>query len=355
MATKYVSNIDYNGEKLVIKDLEARNILSKITKRKLIILGDSYTTGDTSTGHNTPWTNGFINALDSNIVETHVFSVNGVGFSTGSTFNWYTLLNSNKSKFIPNEITDIFIVGGYNDVPHISTLANDIPTILNQIKNLCPNAHITVAFVGNTIKAKSRDFDFAISLYNYECSNVKNVSVITGAENILSQTNIFDSDGYHPNSLGQTYLQVYLAEGFKTGHVSVTTYKEDLNANSFLTPKNGNVTNCTGRVTTLDNVRYVNVNFTVEGSFSSNNFDFVEIGTIKSPFIHGSDDTSWIVGSAVYYASSDNKFYCTPTIFRIADGKLYFQPQMIKDSGFNNQTFSSLNLTFNYTVSAFNF
>ena len=50
---KYVSVIEYENENLAIKDSEARTMITNMNNknnRNLIILGDSYTTGDTHTG-----------------------------------------------------------------------------------------------------------------------------------------------------------------------------------------------------------------------------------------------------------------------------------------------------------------
>lgn len=155
---KYVSVIEYENENLAIKDSEARTMITNMNNknnRNLIILGDSYTTGDTNTGgHIAPWTDNFKNDVASFFNNIQVFAANGIGFSTGLGFNYYTLLNDNISNVDTTYPTTIFIVGGYNDVGK-SNLANDIPYVLNSIKSKFNDINIVVAFVGNSIKYRT--------------------------------------------------------------------------------------------------------------------------------------------------------------------------------------------------------
>lgn len=353
----YVSVLEYENKNLLIKDKEGRNLIEKLMKmnnRNLIIIGDSYTTGDTTSGvHNKPWTDDFKNDVASFFNEIKVFAANGIGFSTGLGFNYYTLLNDNISKVDTNYPTTVFIVGGYNDVGK-SNLANDIPYVLNSIKSMFTDINIAVAFVGNSIKYRNPEFFNTISIYKYSVNSVDKCIGVNGAENILCYRRLFDNDGFHPNSQGQFFLKSYLKNALINYSVNLSTDSLAFSSNTdFLTSTVGGTAYCKGIYWTENNMRSVQLEIDCDGTnIQENDNQFVKFGDFSCDFISNPFITFPVTAVLL---DSDGNFHKEICQGKIENSALYIAYSPVKASGWANKKITRVNFIFNYVTSAFAF
>ena len=354
---KYVSVIEYENENLAIKDSEARTMITNMNNknnRNLIILGDSYTTGDTHTGgHYAPWTDNFKNDVASFFNNIQVFASNGIGFSTGLGFNYYTLLNDNISSVDTTYPTTIFIVGGYNDVGK-SNLANDIPYVLNSIKSKFNDINIVVAFVGNSIKYRTNEFFNTISIYKYSVNNVDKCIGVNGAENILCYRRLFTNDGFHPNEQGQFFLRCYLKNALINYSVNMSTDSLAFNSNTdFLTSSVGGTAYCKGVYWTENNMRSVQLEIDCDGTnIQENNNNFVKFGDFNCDFISNPFITFPVTAVLL---DSDGNFHKEICQGKIENSALYIAYSSLNATGWLNKKITRVNFIFNYVTSAFAF
>lgn len=354
---KYVSVIEYENENLAIKDSEARTMITNMNNknnRNLIILGDSYTTGDTHTGgHYAPWTDNFKNDVASFFNNIQVFAANGIGFSTGLGFNFHTLLNDNISNIDTNYPTTIFIVGGYNDVGK-PNLANDIPYVLNSIKSKFNDINIVVAFVGNSIKYRTTEFFNTISIYKYSVNNVDMCIGVNGAENILCYRRLFADDGFHPNEQGQFFLRCYLKNALINYSVNMSTDSLAFNSNTtFLTSTVGGTAYCKGIYWTENNMRSVHLEIDCDNTnIQENDNNFVKFGDFNCDFISNPFITFPVTAVLL---DSDGNFHKEICQGKIVNSELYIAYSALNTAGWLNKKITRVNLIFNYVTSAFAF
>ena len=353
----YVSVLEYENKNLLIKDKEGRDLIEKLMQknnRNLIILGDSYTTGDTSSGgHNKPWTDDFKNDIASYFNTVQVFAANGIGFSTGLGFNYYTLLNDNISRVDTNYPTTVFIVGGYNDVGK-SNLANDIPYVLNSIKSKFTDINIAVAFVGNSIKYRNTEFFNTISIYKYSVNVVDKCIGVNGAENILCYSRLFDNDGFHPNEQGQFFLRCYLKNALINYSVNLSTDSLAFSSNTdFLTSSVGGTAYCKGIYWTENNMRSVQLEIDCDGTnIQENDNNFVKFGDFSCDFISNPFITFPVTAVLL---DSDGNFHKEICQGKIENSALYIAYSPVNASGWANKKITRVNFIFNYVTSAFAF
>ena len=224
-----ISNIKIGAEFYPIKDEVARNELNSlkdnikhVLQKKYIFLGDSYGTGQNELGQQTnPWTNLVPKYLGLTPSQFITNSSNGSGFNHGKTFlaQLQEVAISIENK---NEITDIIIVGGYNDHYYKpEEIKPAMKTFFDYAKTTFPFAKCKLACVG-----WSRDYDTRQSIANnslnaytqcgeYGCEYLKNT------EFILHDYSLFSNDKYHPNQNGQNELSRYLADAIINGSCEV--------------------------------------------------------------------------------------------------------------------------------------
>lgn len=353
----YVSTLEYENKNLLIKDKEARNLidnLRNVNNRNLIILGDSYTTGDDSTGgHITPWTEDFKNDIASYFNNVKIFASNGIGFATGLGFNFFTLLQSNINNIDTTYPTTIFIVGGYNDVGK-TTLHSDITYILNSIKNLFNDVKIVVAFVGNSVKYRSLDFFNAMSIYKYGANNVDKCIGVNGSENILCLKRLYTNDGYHPNTDGQYFLRCYLKSALLSNCVNISTYGDTFfESTDYLISSVGGVAKSTGFWFTENNNRTVRMEINCENTnIQVINDNYIKFGDFNCDFINNPYILFPIVATL---QDSDGNYYKELCLGKIENSAFSVSYNLVNTSGWSNKKIIKVNFKFDYVTSAFAF
>lgn len=224
-------------------DLIAEKIIHNEKVKKVIIIGDSYTNHhyDDIT---TFWYERFGNNLGLTLNSTmFVKGTDGGGFGSGTCLTDLQLFGN-----LPNKesVTDIFVVGGWNDsTVNEAQLSQGMVEFRNYALTTFPNARISVAFVGhskpsvrqNTVNRTTKYT--AIQRYIKYCG-ILGMRYITNAEYILHNydSSYWQSDGLHPSQAGQTMLGDQLSLGFMTGCCNV------INQASSFTTISADVTNC---------------------------------------------------------------------------------------------------------------
>lgn len=197
------------------------NTLSLLTDKKYLFIGDSYGTGQNELQEQTtPWTTLVPQYMGlTNEVNSWTNSHNGSGFVNGYTF--IAQLQYMAEVVPTDEITDIIIVGGYNDKSkEDSVIENKISELMTYAKTTYPNAKVKFGCVG-----WSRDYavrqEIIGKLPVYQRITKYGGEYLNNTEWILHDYSLFGDDHYHPNQNGQNELSKYLVEAIKTGSCDV--------------------------------------------------------------------------------------------------------------------------------------
>lgn len=223
--------------------LIAEKIIHDDKVRKVIIIGDSYTNHhyDDITSF---WYERFGNNLGLTLNSTmFVKGTDGGGFGSGTFLTDLQLFSTLPNK---NSVTDIFVVGGWNDSTVNETqLSQGMVSFKNYASTTFPNAKISVAFVGHSKPSVRKDTAnrttkyVAIQRYIKYCG-ILNMRYINNAEYILHNydSSYWQDDGLHPSQAGQTFLGDQLSLGFLTGTCDI------INQATSFTTISASVTNC---------------------------------------------------------------------------------------------------------------
>ena len=191
------------------------NRIDKMLSKKILFIGDSYLVLGNGT-------NGIIDKFKTITGENNVlYSIySGVGFKyTVDNKNFITLLND-----VPNDndITDIIVVGGYNDQYSDQTdVVNNIGTFCSTAKTKFPNASVYIAMAGFTQEASKR-YAIYTTYVSYSQCNKFGANFLSGVECVMHDTSLFvgDPDFTHPNENGREKLAIAIAQAWKTGRYS---------------------------------------------------------------------------------------------------------------------------------------
>lgn len=217
------------------------NQYNLLNSDKVIMIGDSYGTGYSPDGINESWTTKLGNRLG---IASQAFSSNGAGFvatgSGGKTFLQVLQENIN-SITNKNNVKMVIVGGGYNDSNYNSSY-DDIVTAINTFATYCksqfPYCSIYIACFGYNcnktgVGADVRDKLIKNVIPAYKSAQQSNVFFIKNSNLILHNTDLFSSDGFHPNVNGQETIANKLYTGL-FGNISLsfkpTTLRTNLNS-----------------------------------------------------------------------------------------------------------------------------
>lgn len=330
-----------------VEDETARKEINILKNMKMIMLGDSF---------------GVLNS-DNDITRFYWDYVReGLGLTQDITF--FPLFQSGagfgNNNFIDNlrivsnyvgdkeEVTDIFVCGGWNDHEGIVSdiqFNNAIELFNDYVKENYPYARVTIAHIswGNPLMVYNynvfQQLPGTIARYKKAC-NKYGWRYLRGVEHILHiyEREYWQSDGTHPNQSGQERLGSNLVAPFLTGSCDV--YETKLS-----TPTPAGVCN------SLENIQsfnYINDNmvqvtfdcitpntpivFHCDGtSISLNGGQNYLIGKLNSPYLAGFSSTNLITVPCVLYGvcmGSDNSFSAQCTLF-VDRGNIYIRPMLI--------------------------
>lgn len=197
------------------------NKFNILNSDKAILIGDSYGVGYTPDGNVESWTTKLSQKLD---ITCQSFSSNGAGFvatgSGGKTF--LTLLQENINNITnKNNVKLIIVGGGYNDSNYSSSYS-DMITAINNFSDYCkenfPYAKIYIACFGYNCNKTGAGADVRDKLIRnvipaYKSTPQEDVFYIKDSNLILHNSDLFSSDGFHPNENGQLTIANKIYEG----------------------------------------------------------------------------------------------------------------------------------------------
>lgn len=221
-----------SGEFLALIGGQLPALLTNRKGRRWLFIGDSYAnrTDDWDDTIVTDWglTRADLTTGDTYSDETDCFTIKrgGYGFvgvttSTGSGGPWLELCNTYWPADVDKStITDIVIVGGYNDRGPLENGAANVAQVFNAMKAFAtgftdsfPNAEIWVAETGmhsRNVLDRQR-LELAYRAYSRAADVGPNWHYIKGAEGLLHSMNALnDEDFHHPTSLGGIRLGRYI-------------------------------------------------------------------------------------------------------------------------------------------------
>ena len=334
-----LSNIDLtelvnNKMNEYVSDGTMLNIINNsVLNRHFLIVGDSYALGYSQSGAlYTPFPE-YITANSNINLET--IATSGAGFANigtgpGEGKNFLSTLEAYQGN--KQSITDIIVCGGYNDRTHDSVeITNAIKSFYAYVTQKFINAKIHIAFIGWSLNPTEYE-SLRSTAQIYSRCGLYGIAYIGGSENILHQQSYFDSDGIHPNNLGQEMIGNYLASYLRNGSVDVF---KDLGALNFTeynginiptlycTQHNNNIIIYTQGCATLNLSALSGVNW-------SANFTRISGKLTDSPFL--GYFTAVINTVILYRKESDTDYSCCPCTMRITGGILYAQ-FLIYDNG----------------------
>lgn len=299
---------------------------------KTICIGDSYGEGYNPDGNVTGWTTLvkiYLGLTDDNFFSN---SLGGAGFINGTTFA--TLLNQTSNHFKNDEVTNIIVCGGFNDINESDTdLINAIFNFKKQANVLYPNAQIFVGFIANSTKMESRIG--LIQPRDAYCSGCEynGITYLSGCENALHSTSMFGSDGVHPNTWGEESIAKAISNAILNGYASVIHAGVGITNVSF---KNG----FTG--STIIETSQHNDSCAFYGSFSMNrssdftmNGDgsFYELFSFKTSFVLGG--FQFDLPTTAILTSSDGSYKTVPCTLRVYNGSLWMAIRSANGSGYD--------------------
>lgn len=187
--------------------------------KKFVLIGDSYANGYTPEGTITSWCELFKNSMHLSSENCIINAKNGYGFARPN-FLFSELLNELTDD---NNVTDVVILGGYNDTPYsYSDINSAIKNCKKIVNSKFPNAKIHIGMIGwaNMSDRLIRLFN-TINNYKISCEN-NNVNYIYNIEYTLHDYfTYFASDNIHPNEQGQIYIAYNLTNYFINNNVEV--------------------------------------------------------------------------------------------------------------------------------------
>lgn len=186
-----------------------KDMLSKMARRghTLIVIGDSFSTTSGSPASEAPlWHTRVAQRLGLTVDNR---AVAGRGFTTvaGNSFNEQAQAVVNDYKSKQDEIYDIVVFGGWNDInqnPTSDTMTSAVSTCFNTIRDGLPNAPVTImgcnTFVDNRIR--SNISARRITQIMARQSAARGFRFIDMHLLNIGDSNYFKDDG-HPNALGE--------------------------------------------------------------------------------------------------------------------------------------------------------
>lgn len=251
-----MSNVSNNAvQNKAVKDYIDKNLVSK--NRRYIFIGDSYGDGwaPYQIGSITSWATILKNNMGLSDKDCYISTMGGSAFckcdaSGESGGKNLVSLNANTNKYCnfldrltelentvvdKDSITDILVAGGYNEATAyeqdcLDNITYGIKYFMNYVKRTYPNAKVHIAFIaGRVVNCdhfnSASTYEGHINLdalpYYYIMGAKHGAAYVVNSEYIMHNSDLFWSDGIHPNSLGQDCIATQLTSYLSGGGVDV--------------------------------------------------------------------------------------------------------------------------------------
>lgn len=193
--------------------------------RKILIFGDSYFMDAPPSGGTNFRT--FLTSYITNLpnVSIDIKADGGEGFAQTGSYSFLYDVNNYTSVFDPDEVTDVFFVGGYNDRTHtIADIETGMATTFSAVKTKYPNARISVGHFGwdADLSSADRDMIVTVSLAGWHQCQKYGAGYMTNAEYTMHNYDLFYIvDNFHPNNDGHKELAKQIVNYIITGTCDV--------------------------------------------------------------------------------------------------------------------------------------
>lgn len=316
-------------------------------KPKMIVLTDSY---GVVNGNNS-WCYKFASFLGLTLnQDIFIKAVESTGFTSNCPYTFLGNLNQ-MSIEKPDDITDIVVCGGLNDVHYntvdsILSIITAIESFVSTCKTKFPNAQVHIGFIGNALSKtyienkiiwRKHPIPMAINLYK-NCTRY-GARYLNGVEYLLRNICLFHTDMVHPNVDGAYWIANGVANAFLSGSTNVTGMN-DLGLTVSNDLKTTGLVGC-NLVTFIDNSTcgiILDVQDGVEGQIScypntrtlpstkDTMYDF-ELGTFTNSYVAGvlnkSIKTSLYCKVSLYTSANVNSQVLLPCTLNVKNNKLY--------------------------------
>lgn len=240
--------------------------IKNIKNKEIIMIGDSYLAGQ-SLDNPTTENYGYLlmQKLGFSSDKFHIWGEGGSSFVSPGNQNhtWQSLLQSKLNTITPNNITEIFFIGGYNDVTANSpqVIENAMKNCIDYAHSVLPNAKVFVCLIANnasTLQEQINNRNLVKNrIYNvYKDCTKYNAIFIPKGQLPLQDYTLFENNptAVHPNKQGHINLANWLYELIEYGDSDFTLIHNAVNAT--LPEEIG-----TGNFIFREEVRNNNVNF----------------------------------------------------------------------------------------------
>ena len=348
---KILDEMKANGElSEIISDALLQGALARVNKPTVLILGDSYGTGENIANKEYSWAYMLKNALEKNGYSVKLSAIGGYGFKADGTKTYTNMLNTLAGTMTTNEkknVVKIIVGGSYNDrnsaendisqgmIDFQSAIASNFENCKNVI--VCPmgwtweghqqGIHTSTTYI-SVIKA--------IKIWMYSASQL-GFSVIPAYQGMLYESS-FSNDGVHPSEQGhKNILNMVIGafDGLYFKPINSIEYGTTFKKTPSIPGKGGakirySIFNGTAKVRCLEfKLSEINIpGLKLDGTP-------LEVGTIDSPAIHfyATDCTfpcSMILrGKETDTAGEANLFTIVQGSIKISEKKVYLIMQAI--------------------------
>lgn len=320
--------------------------------KKYLIVGDSYATGWSPDSTVSGWPELMVSLLGLQNSQYVIHAKGGVAMAAAIENNFYNYISEFDSD---NDITDIVVAGGYNDLADSATQASIRQGLLN-VKNLCatkyPNAKLHIGFIGNTTNYTNKGKLIRKCMYYVLACNEFNVDYIQNSELTLhNYASVFSSDGIHPNLAGETAIAEVFAEYLQNGSSTFILPVIDMNAG--LPGLRNKVYN---EVTTFEyNGSGLWTPGTTAGNYVCNGTTAIKIADLTQGYILGSTDYPLRFPIETVLVTGLGQYYNVNGMLAIEGNVLNYYPLKINSSNNNYDTIyvSAVQIPpFHFTISS---
>ena len=218
-----------------------KNEITEIKNREIIIVGDSYLAGQSL---NNPTTENYgyllMKKLGFSSDKFHIWAEGGSSFVNAGNQNhtWQTLIQSKLNTIIPNNITEIYFIGGYNDVTanNPGQIENAMQNCIEYTNRVLPKAKVFVCLIGNnasTLESQIANRNLLKNrIYNvYKNCTKYNAIFIPKGQLPLQNYTLFENNetAVHPNKQGHINLANWLYELIEYGDSDYTDIQNAVN------------------------------------------------------------------------------------------------------------------------------
>lgn len=218
-----VSNIANEIDSVEEQLSEALSSINDVRKRKFILIGDSFGYGidgdnNTQLVSGGGWLQRAVSYLSVSGIQAYYptrHMTGNAGFTSSLPFVSMLQACVEDDVPAPNEITDIVVLGGTNDIGAGSSISTAISSFVTSAKTLCPNAIIHIGCLGiNITSIRENVLPYYKDCLKYGCCFINDTTNLFGAYLYVG------TDGVHLTQTGYEYFAPYITNAILSGNVN---------------------------------------------------------------------------------------------------------------------------------------